>query len=263
MQKTPLARTLNQFAERKVRGVIALTGQSLPASVVTVVSSGIVTVKFELVDVPYTLPNLTCPIFGPEYVRYPIQPGCLGFVVPADAYLGGVSGLGGGSADLKPRANLSTLVFFPIGNKNWSQTDDPNKLVLYGPDGVVIRDLAKKNTLTVGSTEVTLDLTAGSLVITVPNGQNVTINGAAIVNIPSGETAQVNGNLAVSGNLELGGLLEGVDGAGYGGDIKTAGAMIAGFGTGDQVGLQTHTHTQGVDSHGDTEEPTDSPTAGT
>jgi Phage protein Gp138 N-terminal domain len=45
--------------------------------------------------------------------------------------------------------------------------------------------------------------------------------------------------------------------------LHCTGAVVAGFGTGDQVGLQTHTHTQPNDSHGDTEEPTNAPTAGT
>lgn len=47
------------------------------------------------------------------------------------------------------------------------------------------------------------------------------------------------------------------------GDFRATGAVIAGFGTGDQVGLQTHTHQQGNDSHGDTEVPTEAPTGGT
>jgi len=47
------------------------------------------------------------------------------------------------------------------------------------------------------------------------------------------------------------------------GDVHVTGAVIAGYGGGDQVGLQTHVHNQGVDSHGDIEQPTAAPTAGT
>ena len=47
------------------------------------------------------------------------------------------------------------------------------------------------------------------------------------------------------------------------GDLHVTGAVIAGYGGGDQVGLQTHTHGQPQDSHGDTEEETNPPTAGT
>jgi hypothetical protein len=240
VQKTPIARTLNQFAERKALGAISLFGKALPASVVAVVSSGVVTVKFEIAKTPnspYTLPNVTVPLFGPEYIRYPIQAGCMGVVFPSDAYLGGVSGLGGGVADLSQRANLSSLVFFPIGNKAWTATDDPNSLVLYGPDGVIIRDQNSKTKITVTADGVVIDVQAGKAVT-------------------------VNGNMIVSGNLQLGGNLESHPGSTYSGDIKTTGDVIAKVGAA-QVGLSTHQHAQGNDTHGDGEQPTDAPTAGT
>jgi hypothetical protein len=47
------------------------------------------------------------------------------------------------------------------------------------------------------------------------------------------------------------------------GDLRVVGAITAGYGGLDQVGLQTHTHAQGNDSHGDSELPTNAPTAGT
>ena len=155
-QKTPIARTLEQFGHRKAQSAINLLGQSLPASVATVVSSGIVTVKFELTNVPFTLQNITVPMIGSEYVRLPIQPGCKGLVIAADAYLGGMSGLGGGTADLTHRPNLSNLAFVPLGNKGWSAPDDANAVVIYGPDGAIIRTLAKDATLTIKTGQVTI-----------------------------------------------------------------------------------------------------------
>jgi hypothetical protein len=136
--KTPFTRSLNMAAQRRALDAIQLQGKALPASVVAV-SGSIVTVKFELSG-PYTLPPVTCPLFGPEYIRYPVQIGDAGVVFPADAYLGGVSGLGGGVADLTIPANLSALVFFPVANKAWSAPDNANAVVIYGPDGVVLRD---------------------------------------------------------------------------------------------------------------------------
>lgn len=259
VQKTPLARQLNEFANRKVHGALAQLGQALPASVVSR-AGAVVTVKFE-VQSGYTLPNITVPLIGSEYIRLPIAAGCLGWVMTADAYLGGVSGLGGGTAGLTPRGNLSMLVFSPIGNKHWQASENDNATVIYGPDGVVIRDSAKTNTFTLTSTGVTMVLTAGGLVVTVPTGESVTINGNVIINPVV--AARVNGNLIVDGALQLAGGIEALDGSTYGGDLKTAGGVIAGFGTGDQVGLQTHHHTQPNDSHGDTEGPTAAPTAGT
>lgn len=46
------------------------------------------------------------------------------------------------------------------------------------------------------------------------------------------------------------------------GDLHVTGAVIAGYGGAGQVGLQTHTHDQGNDGHGDTEVATDPPNAG-
>lgn len=246
-QKTPIARTLEAWGLRKAQSAIDLLGAALPASVVKVVSSGIVTVKFELQNVPFTLPQITVPIEGSEYIRLPIQQGMKGWVKPSDAYLGGMSGLGGGIADLTPRPNLSNLVFSPIGNTAWSAADDPNAVVIYGPDGVIIRDAKSKNVLTWRQDGVTFNLTAGSLTITIPTGQLMTING----------------NVQINGNLQLGGVIEGLTGGGYSGDIKTGGNVIAGVGGSDQVGLQTHTHQYQQPTGPSTPQQTVKPTANT
>jgi phage gp45-like len=47
------------------------------------------------------------------------------------------------------------------------------------------------------------------------------------------------------------------------GDVHVDGAVLAGYGSADQIGLQTHTHEQLNDSHGDTEQPTQAPNPGT
>ena len=220
-QKTALARTLNQFAERKTRGIIDLLGKALPASVVSIPTAGvpIVTVKFELTNIPYTLPQVTVPLAGSEYIRLPIQVGCKGMVLPAGAYLGGVSGLGGGTADLSERANLSTLVFFPIGNTAFAASEDTNAVVIYGPDGTIIRSTDKTAVLKVTKAECS-------------------------VTPPLGNPFIVNGNLVVTGSLQLSGTIEAHGGGTYAGDIATTGNVVAGSGTGDQVGLKTHTHPQ-------------------
>ncbi len=47
------------------------------------------------------------------------------------------------------------------------------------------------------------------------------------------------------------------------GDLRVKGEIIRGYGTGDQVTLGRHTHEQPNDSHGDTEQTTNKPNAGT
>jgi len=234
-QKTPIGRTLNQFAESKVRGALEQLGKALPASVVSR-QGGIVTVKFEITT-PYTLPNVIVPMIGSEYIRLPIQPGCLGWVMSADAYLGGMSGLGGGSADISQRANLSCLVWSPIGNKNWSASEDDNALVLYGPDGAILRNVAKTAVLTVQTDKVQLDIPAGVIFV-------------------------INGPTQLNGDLMLQGTIKSPAGSTYAGNIQTAGDVIAKVGTAP-VTLSGHQHSQGNDSHGDTEVPVNAPTPGT
>ena len=146
------------------------------------VKGAIITVKFEITDPVLTLPNVTVPLFGPEYIRYPIQPGDKGVVFSCDAYIGGMSGLGGGVASLTQPTNLSALVFFPIGNTQWV-TVDPQAVVIYGPNGVVLRD---------AQSQVTFTLTPTAIVIK----GNVTIQG----------------NLAVQGSLSATGTIVGGQG---------------------------------------------------
>jgi phage gp45-like len=47
------------------------------------------------------------------------------------------------------------------------------------------------------------------------------------------------------------------------GDLHVTGEVVRGWGTGDQVTLGKHVHTQGSDGHGDAEAPTFPPTPGT
>lgn len=155
--KTPPGPALGRIARQQVGVAFAKSGQSLPCSVVAV-RGQIVTVKFELQSGSNPLPpKVTCPIAGAEYLRMPTQIGDKGLVISADAYLGGMSGLGGGVASLTPRANLSSLVFVPIGNTGFS-TVDPNAVTIYGPNGVVLRDTASGTVCTLTPSGVVIKI---------------------------------------------------------------------------------------------------------
>jgi hypothetical protein len=187
VQKTPLARTLEQFGNRKAAGAIALLGKALPAQVVSV-SGSIVTVKFLLTNVPFTLPNIKCPIAGSQWARAPTQVDDLGVVLACDAYIGGVSGLGGGTADLTPPANLSALVFFPVGNSGWTAPADPNSWEIYGPDGAIIRTQDSTSSVQVSSAGTAIKLPTGkSVTITTlpvaPTGPGSLWNNGGVVNV--------------------------------------------------------------------------------
>ena len=121
-QRLNFAKSMNNFAEVKIAEAMELVGKVLPATVVRQ-SGKMITVSFSLTNIPFTLPQVTIPLFGPQYVRYPMQPGDRGIVIPADTYIGGMSGLGGGVADLTQPTNLSALVYLPISNTEWQDVD--------------------------------------------------------------------------------------------------------------------------------------------
>ena len=173
-QKLNFGSSMNRFAERKVEDALQKAGKVLPASVVKQ-DGNMITVAFELRDIPYVLPQVTIPLFGPQYIRYPMQPGDKGIVIPADTYLGGVSGQGGGIADLTPPANLSALVFLPISNTEWEPVDG-QVVTIYGPEGVTIRDAGSNTTFLLTPDSVTIatpghfKVTVGSTIFTLTDG---------------------------------------------------------------------------------------------
>lgn len=213
-QTTPVSKALPEFARRKAADAIQQTGRSLPATVVKAKGS-IVTVKFEVNSV-FTLPNVTIPLFGPEYIRYPIQPGDKGFVVAADAYLGGMSGLGGGTADLSQLANLAALVFFPIGNTSFFAVD-PQAAVVYGPNGVVLRDTTNASNLT---------LTPQSIDAVSPQRMSQKVGAASITEVPGQITLAVGTSSIIITATSIV-----ITTAGHTISIGTAGANIGPVGT--------------------------------
>lgn len=170
-QKTPIARSLNKVAQRRINNALQLAGKSLPAKVTALVgdTNAIVKVSF-LVQSKIPLPQVTIPVAGWEYSRYPIRVNDIGLCVPADVLLGGVTGLGTGTPSLKiPPANLQGLVFLPIGNSNWTATDDPAKLVMYGQNGWVLRDTNSK-------VQIIGDATTGVITLKNEAGAQITLN---------------------------------------------------------------------------------------
>lgn len=96
-----------------------------------------------------------------------------------------------------------------------------------------------------GNGNITFSAASGNGTVTINGPQQITMNT---------KYAQVNASDHMDVNTPT---------ATFSGDIHAKGAIIAGYGGGDQVGVQTHKHTQGHDSHLDAEVPTDAPTAGT
>jgi hypothetical protein len=176
-QKIPLARTLPLFAQHTAIDEIVKRGYALPGHVVAI-DGAIVTVAFDVQGA--TIPQTTMPLFGPEYVRYPVTVGDQGVAFPASVYLGGVSGLGGGTADWTQQANLSTLVWFPVGSTKFPTANvDPSQVTLYGPNGVLVRDSTNTASIDLTPTGITMSCGGHTIVI---NSTGVTIDGRVFLN---------------------------------------------------------------------------------
>lgn len=249
--KLPLYNALETAIDGKIKNALQALGKALPCSVVSA-SGTIVTVSFN-VNLPWTLPQVTIPVVGWQWMRAPIQVGDEGYALPADLSLGQISGLGGSTAATsRVPANLSALVFMPVGNKSFVAVD-PNAVTLYGPNGVVLQDTnavaqVKINpteiNATIGTTSIhtdgtTITITAGASTI-VATSSSVAITAAAI---------DLNGPVTIAGTLSQ----TGGGASSFSGNITGSGTVTTtGNITGAGIPLATHVHTGVQTGSGDT-----------
>ena len=173
--------SFNSTAIARAASLIANTGQALPCRV-EAVNGAIVTVSFQVNSDPVVLPQISIPKAESPWIRMPTQVGDLGVTIPADAYLGGVSGLGGGIATLDNPGNLSALVFVPVSNAN-SAPSNPNAAIVQGPDGAIIQT-------TSGTASSVVTNTAGTVITF--GSTSITINSSEITMTAGGKTVTLN-----------------------------------------------------------------------
>lgn len=191
--KNPLMESMNRVSIQRASDALELQGMALPCHV-TAVQGQIVTVAFDVVT-DQTLPSVTIPVAASPYFWQPVQIGDKGVTVPADAYLGGVSGLGGGTAQLAQQpANLTALVFVPVANKA-ATVPDSAQAVVQGANGVLLRALT-------GSTKI--DITPDGITLSA-GGHEIVIGAAGVV--IDGKTFLTHQHLGVqTGSGESGGV---------------------------------------------------------
>ncbi len=220
---------LQGVSDSRIRHAFQLSGMALPVSVITV-SGAIVTCKFEVVSDEFTLPQITVPIGLSKYVRLPIQIGDTGVVFPCDANLGGISGLGLGTADMTAPSNLTGLVFFPTGNSMWSIVDT-SAVVISAPNGVELMDDG-------GASD--LKLTPGGITISSPKF-TLKISGDGVLEFDGSLTLKcpsitLDGNVIINGSLSQGGS---------GGDVSATMSgplVVRGDIEANNISLDNHTH---------------------
>lgn len=183
--KTPFQAAMNAWNNRNKESDLQYDCQALPCTVSQVMSSGLVEVNFEVNEPTITFPKVQVPVAYPEYIRYPIQVGDKGVTVPADVWLGNITGTGAATPpDLTKAANLGALSFIWLGNKNWTAPDDTQAVVVYGPNGVILRDTNKTTVFTLTPDGITITL-GGNLTINT-NGNDIVINGGGNITVNGG-----------------------------------------------------------------------------
>lgn len=184
-RKSPPAEWLPKLARTHAKSVNEHNSKALPATVLSI-SGRIVTVHFE-VDCNPALPPFPMPIAESEYVRTPIQPGCKGVVLSADASLEQMSGLGTHRPALGVgTVNFGCCVFLPLTNAQWEKLDN-NMLHLYGVAGTEIlnrlngasalRLIEDHASLTNGQATASMDGNAANI-----TAGTINLNGTVVIN---------------------------------------------------------------------------------
>lgn len=185
-QKTPLSRTLTALAKSQAQDNTAKIGLRLPGHV-TAVSGAIVTVSF---DAGIPVQQMSMAVATSKYCRVPIQPGDEGFATTADAYLGAVTGLGGGAANLTQRGNLAALVWVPLGNTGWASVD---------PTATHLESANGEFTVDVSNTGIKMAYN-GTVLLEVNSSSQVLINSRVFLNHDHTAGTYVAGTTAVTGD---------------------------------------------------------------
>jgi hypothetical protein len=194
-QKKHFLVSQQNFIAQKLAAFARQAGQAWPCHVTKIVSPGIVEIAFDVNSGILTLPRVICPVAESAYVKLPIQVGDRGVALSADVSLAPSSGLGPpGTTSMTNLGNLTSLIYFPIGNTNWS-TPDANAVVVSGPRGVILKNDA-------GTVEVHLDQSGNA---TVTASGTATVTAATLTATISG-TATINAaNIALNGVLTING----------------------------------------------------------
>lgn len=186
--KTPQLLSQNKWATRRIYEAIRAQGFAMPCTIVTPMGP-LAEVNFDVAGTPFTLPNIVVPIAGvSQYIRQPFRAGDGGVVFPSSTAIGAVTGQGSGTPSLTaPVGNLSALMFFPVGNKNWFETD-PAALTLYSTEECQVQITPAGVTVAgdTGNLTVEGNLSAGNGItctFTTPTGQVVTVQDGIVTNL--------------------------------------------------------------------------------
>lgn len=185
-KKVQTAQNLYQIASYAAKINTETQGWQLPCKVVRVIADnsgntpdGLVEIQFQVNSPTNAFPNVIVPVVGWRYIRYPIQVGDAGITITIDVDTQNIAGLVSGIASFTPSGNLGpTLAFLPIMQTTMANSDNPQAVVIVGPEGVILRDDAGDSVVTISPTGIRLQ--SGSSYISIAKNGAIDIEGTAV-----------------------------------------------------------------------------------
>lgn len=202
-KKLSFAQNLSSAVQNVVDQTMSMYGNQLPCTVVET-DGRFVTVNFEVVNTTLPLPQITIPIAGWQWMRYPVQVGDAGVTVSIDVNVAFIAHVVNGKTTMVPSGNFGpTLLFLPVMQKDMFTAPDPNALIGYGPNGVQLFDYDPTKQP---------DENINSLLKVTPTSVNIILKSGIAINI-SGDTISIEasnvnimGDVTISGILKAGGI---------------------------------------------------------
>jgi len=145
------------------------TPQEIPVTIAKVNNDETVNVNAETQGPPnWTIDKFTVAQDYGEWIRPPNVVGTKGVLTSAASYYtGGMTNLGGGTANYRDRANMTTMLFRPVSNTKFATNNNRNfnATLISGPQGAVINDAKNITNITVNGSIITISASSGSVQI--------------------------------------------------------------------------------------------------
>jgi len=185
-KKVIFAQNIGEIARHAISSESQSNGYQLPCRVARVITDesgntidGFVEIEFQVVGLSVPFPNIVVPVVGWRYLRFPIQVGDVGITITIDTDTQYISGIYDGIATINGSGNLGpTLAFLPIMNTRMENSDNPQAVVVVGPQGAIIRDDNSNSVVTISATGIRMQ--SGSAYIQINHNGSIDIEGTSV-----------------------------------------------------------------------------------
>src|ERR1700751_6166414 len=122
VQKLSFVTLMHDFVRTQAQNHFHDVPKSLPCHVSKILENDFLELTFDVTG-PFTLPKITVKQSFSKYHREQTQVGDKGYITANNTYLGGSSGMSGGTSSMYPRGKLTTGAFQPVSEKQFPVRD--------------------------------------------------------------------------------------------------------------------------------------------